>query len=79
MLGDHPGAALQRNVEIATEYGLLDIPKDTVVGLGESRSLDDAQLAADLLGDKLKTVLDTYYRPDHDKLRREYFNKLACE
>jgi ribonuclease J len=38
------GRSMQRNVEIATEYGLLDIPKDTLVGLGESRSLDDDEI-----------------------------------
>ena len=35
---------MQRNVEIATEFGLLDIPKDTLVGLGESRSLEDDEI-----------------------------------
>ena len=38
------GRSMQRNVEIATEYGLLDIPKDTIVGLGESRSLPDNEI-----------------------------------
>lgn len=38
------GRSMQRNVEIATEFGLLDIPKDTLVGLGESRSLEDDEI-----------------------------------
>lgn len=38
------GRSMQRNVDIATEYGLLDIPKDTLVGLGESRSLNDDEI-----------------------------------
>jgi ribonuclease J len=38
------GRSMQRNVDIATEYGLLDIPKDTLVGLGESRSLEDDEI-----------------------------------
>ena len=38
------GRSMLRNVEIATEFGLLDIPKDTLVGLGESRSLADDEI-----------------------------------
>jgi ribonuclease J len=38
------GRSMQRNVEIATEFGLLDIPEDTLVGLGESRSLADDEI-----------------------------------
>ena len=38
------GRSMQRNVEIATEFGLLDIHKDTLVGLGESRSLEDDEI-----------------------------------
>lgn len=38
------GRSMLRNVEIATEFGLLDIPKDTLVGLGESRSLNDDEI-----------------------------------
>ncbi len=38
------GRSMLRNVEIASEFGLLDIPKDTIVGLGESRGLDDDQI-----------------------------------
>jgi ribonuclease J len=33
------GRSMQKNVEIAEEQGLLKIPHDTLVGLGESRSL----------------------------------------
>jgi ribonuclease J len=38
------GRSMQRNVDIATEFGLLNIPKDTLVGLGESKSLDDDEI-----------------------------------
>ena len=38
------GRSMQRNVDIATEHGLLNIPKDTLVGLGESRSLEDDEI-----------------------------------
>lgn len=38
------GRSMQRNVDIAAEYGLLDIPKDTLVGLGESRALNDDEI-----------------------------------
>lgn len=34
------GRSMQKNVEIAGEYGLLRIPEDTIVGLGESKTLD---------------------------------------
>lgn len=33
------GRSMQKNVEIASEQGLLDIPNNTLIGLGESRSL----------------------------------------
>lgn len=38
------GRSMLRNIEIASELGLLDIPKDTLVGLGESRALDDDEI-----------------------------------
>ena len=38
------GRSMLKNVEIATEQGLLDIPHNTLVGLGESRSLDDDRI-----------------------------------
>lgn len=38
------GRSMLRNVEIASELGLLDIPKDTLVGLGEARALDDDEI-----------------------------------
>jgi len=38
------GRSMQRNVEVADELGLLDIPHDTQVSLGEARQLDDDQI-----------------------------------
>lgn len=38
------GRSMQKNVEIATEHGLLKIPYDTLVGLGESRTLDESEI-----------------------------------
>ena len=38
------GRSMQKNVEIASEYGILKIPHDTLVGLGESRSFDDDEI-----------------------------------
>jgi ribonuclease J len=38
------GRSMQKNVEIATEHGLLKIPYDTLVGLGESRTLDEDEI-----------------------------------
>src|SRR4030095_10701548 len=38
------GRSMQRNVEVATELGLLDIPHDTQVSLNEARQLDDDQI-----------------------------------
>jgi ribonuclease J len=38
------GRSMQKNVEIATEHGLLKIPHDTLVGLGESRTLDEDEI-----------------------------------
>lgn len=38
------GRSMQRNVDIATEFGLLDIPKDTLVGIGESKSLPEDEI-----------------------------------
>ncbi len=38
------GRSMQKNVEIATDQGLLDIPHNTLVALGESRSLPDDEI-----------------------------------
>ena len=38
------GRSMLKNVEIATEQGLLDIPHNTMVALGESRGLDDDEI-----------------------------------
>ena len=38
------GRSMQKNVEIATEQGLLVIPHNTMVALGESRSLPDDEI-----------------------------------
>lgn len=38
------GRSMQKNVELAEELGLLDIPHDTLVGLGESRRLYDDEI-----------------------------------
>jgi ribonuclease J len=38
------GRSMQKNVEIAEEQGLLKVPHNTLIALGESRSLDDDQI-----------------------------------
>lgn len=38
------GRSMQKNVEIASEFGLLQIPPDTLVGIGESRALNDDEI-----------------------------------
>ncbi|MCU1289020.1 MAG: beta-lactamase domain protein [Acidobacteria bacterium] len=38
------GRSMQKNVEIAEEQGLLRIPRETLVGLGESRTLNDDEI-----------------------------------
>ncbi|MDQ3714104.1 MAG: ribonuclease J, partial [Acidobacteriota bacterium] len=38
------GRSMMKNVEIATDLELLDIPHNTLVELGEARSLDDDQI-----------------------------------
>jgi ribonuclease J len=38
------GRSMQKNFEIATDLGLLNIPHNTLIELGESRSLDDDQI-----------------------------------
>ncbi len=38
------GRSMQKNVEIATEQGLLVIPHNTMVALGESRSMHDDEI-----------------------------------
>ncbi len=38
------GRSMQKNVEIASDFGILQIPPDTVISLGESRTLDDDEI-----------------------------------
>ncbi len=38
------GRSMQKNIEIASEFSLLSIPEDVLVGIGESRSLDDDEI-----------------------------------
>lgn len=38
------GRSMQKNIEIASEFSLLSIPEDVLVGIGESRSLDDDEV-----------------------------------
>jgi ribonuclease J len=38
------GRSMQKNVEIADDLGILDIPENLLVGLGESRSLDNDEI-----------------------------------
>lgn len=38
------GRSMMKNVEVASSLGLLQIPPDTLVEIGESRSLDDDQI-----------------------------------
>ncbi len=38
------GRSMQKNVEIATDLGLLDVPYKTLVELGESRTLEDDEI-----------------------------------
>jgi ribonuclease J len=38
------GRSMMKNVEIASGLGLLDVPHNTLIELGESRSLDDDQI-----------------------------------
>ncbi|CAN5574851.1 ribonuclease J [soil metagenome] len=38
------GRSMQKNVEIADDLGILNIPRNTMVGLGESRQLDEDQI-----------------------------------
>ena len=38
------GRSMQRNVEVAEEQGLLQIPYNTLVDIGDSRALDDDQI-----------------------------------
>lgn len=49
------GRSMQKNVEIASEYGLLDIPDETLVGLGESRSLRDDEIVYLVTGSQGET------------------------
>ncbi len=38
------GRSMQKNIEIASEFSLLSIPEDVLVGMGESRSLNDDEI-----------------------------------
>ncbi len=38
------GRSMQKNIEIASEFSLLHIPEEVLVGMGESRSLDDDEI-----------------------------------
>jgi len=49
------GRSMQKNVEIAEEQGLLNIPYNTLVGLGESRSLEDDQIVYLVTGSQGET------------------------
>ena len=49
------GRSMQKNVEIAEEQGLLNIPYNTLVGLGESRSLEDDQVVYMVTGSQGET------------------------
>jgi ribonuclease J len=49
------GRSMQKNVEIAEEQGLLNIPYNTLIGLGESRSLDDDQIVYLVTGSQGET------------------------
>jgi ribonuclease J len=49
------GRSMQKNIEIASENGLLDIPHDTIIGLGESRSLDDDELVYLITGSQAES------------------------
>ena len=49
------GRSMQKNVEIATEQGLLQIPHNTLYGLGESRSLNDEEIVYLVTGSQGET------------------------
>ena len=49
------GRSMMKNVEIADEQGLLNIPHNTLIGLGESRSLDDDQIVYLVTGSQGET------------------------
>ena len=49
------GRSMVKNVELATEQGLLDIPHGTLVGIGESRSLDDDRIVYLVTGSQGET------------------------
>jgi len=49
------GRSMQKNVELATEQGLLKIPHNTVVGLGESRGLNDDEIVYLVTGSQGET------------------------
>jgi ribonuclease J len=49
------GRSMQKNVEIAEELGLLTVPHDTIIPLGESRSYDDDELVYLVTGSQGET------------------------
>ncbi|MGI8884317.1 MAG: ribonuclease J, partial [Pyrinomonadaceae bacterium] len=49
------GRSMMKNVEIADEQGLLNIPYNSLVGLGESRSLEDDQIVYMVTGSQGET------------------------
>jgi ribonuclease J len=49
------GRSMQKNVEIADEQGLLQIPHNTLIGLGESRSLGDDEIVYLVTGSQGET------------------------
>jgi len=49
------GRSMMKNVELATDQGLLKIPHDTLVGLGESRGLYDDEIVYLVTGSQGET------------------------
>ena len=49
------GRSMQRNVEVATEQGILKIPHDTLVDIGDSRALSDDQIVYLITGSQGET------------------------
>lgn len=49
------GRSMQKNVELAIEQGLLNIPHNTFIGLGESRGLDEDEIVYLVTGSQGET------------------------
>src|SRR5690348_2365812 len=49
------GRSMQRNVEVATEQGVLKIPHDTLVDIGDSRALSDDEIVYLITGSQGET------------------------